>query len=596
MPLALVLAAGWLELLTFEEVAGEIAASLDILESQARDMPDRQRSVRAAFDYSWQRLSTEERQAFSRLAVFRGGFSRRAARQVAGAGLRTLRTLVEKSLITAEGSDRYAVHELLRQFAEEKLEAAGQAGPIRDAHSRYYLEAAAQREADLKGRRQLEALEEVGADLDNVRAAWVWALERRDERAIDQVLESLSLFFYMRSRYQEGWALFQQALQRRVIDHPQLGDSHRVWGRLTARSGLLQSQFAESDPAIEEAIKMSLAIAEANVDQAEIAYSYLALGHYHSRVTGNHQQALNYFEQCLEYYQTLGDLYYVARSLHRVGYSHSHVTGLEEFNHCTRKSLQLARQIGDLSDVAGTLSNLGASSILAGDYVEADGILREAIALSQQIGSRSGLAQSFALLSLHQFVSGKLEEAQETAAKGVAIAKDIAFPLTQAWGLAVLSMRASLDNDYELGRRLAEESLLFITNNNLGVFLGHWAQATAGVGLGQTEQAWQQMLAALEISYRFRWFATMTWPLPAAGIILVQQGHPRRAAEILGLYFNHPRKPSGWAEKWSLLNEWQAQLQESLGVDRYRLAWERGKALDLVTAVEMLLAGGEEAP
>lgn len=590
IPLALVLAAGWLELLTFEEVAGEISISLDILESQARDMPERQRSVRAVFDYSWQRLAAEEQQAFSRLAVFRGGFSRRAAQQVAGAGLRSLRTLVGKSLIAADGLDRYAVHELLRQFAEEQLVAAGEAGPIRDAHSHHYLGEAAQREPDLKGRRQLAALEEIEADLENVRAAWDWALERQDQRGIDQAQGSISLFFYMRSRNQEGWALFRQALQRMGVDQAQGDASRRLWGRLTARSALLRAQFAKAAPEIEDAIKESLAIAVAGADQAEIAYAHLALGHYHSRVAGDYKQAQDNFLLSLERYRALNDLFYVAHALHRVGYSYGFIANIDEYMHYTRQSLELARQIGDLFDAAFALGNLGWGSFVNGDYAAAEGYAHEAIALSRPMGDRLTQAHSLVQLGLYHLLSGRLQEAQAEAAEGVIMAQDILYPLTQAYGLAVLSMLASLHGDYELGRRLAAESQELFSNP-LGDFLGHWAQAAALIGLDQPQQAWQQALAALEgMSLHLGWDARTTWILPVIAIILARRGQPERASAILGLYFNHPDRPAGFAEKWALLSEWQTRLQEELGTQAYQAAWERGRTWDLVSAVEALLA------
>jgi predicted ATPase len=584
MPLALVLAAGWLELLTFEEVADEIAASLDILESQVRDMPERQRSVRAAFNYSWQRLDPEDQQAFSRLAIFRGGFSRRAAEQIASAGLRALRTLVEKSLITAEGPDRYAVHELLRQFAEEKLEATGQAEPIRDAHSQYYLAAVAEREAELKGRRQLEALEEIEVDLDNVRAAWGWALEQQDEQAIDEAQEGISLFFYIRTWNQEGWFLFRQALLGLAVDQTWSNYSKRFWGRLAARAMLLQAQFAESAPEIENTIKQSLDIAETNGDVAEIAYSYLALGHYHSRVTGDFSQALDYFLQSLEWYQELGDDYYVAHILHRVGYSYGFVTGGEDYIHFTSRSLDLARQIGDFSDAANALGNLGWSSLDTADYVAAESYARESITLSRQLRNFLGVAHSLILLGLCHVLFGRLQEAQKAATDGIVIAKDLVFTNTRAYGLAITSVKASLQGDYELGRQLAEESLELHANPS-GDFLGHWAQAMAFVGVGETEQAKHHSLAALEICARWEWETRMTWLLPGVGIILAQQGHSERAVESLALFFNHPYSITKWAENWPLLSTLKTRLGESLEPEPYRAAWERGRELDLVATI-----------
>ena len=87
----------------------------------------------------------------------------------------------------------------------------------------------------------------------------------------------------------------------------------------------------------------------------------------------------------------------------------------------------------------------------------------------------------------------------------------------------------------------------------------------------------------------------LIWPLPVLGVILAKQGHAERAVEILGLYFNHPLKPSGWAEKWPLQSKWREQLKESLGEDRYQAAWEQGQSLDLLATVETFLPEGEEA-
>ena len=82
MPLAIVLAGAWFELLSLNEIADEIERSLDFLEADMRDLPERQHSVRAAFDHSWKRLSPVEQQGFARLSVFRGGFTRRAAQEI----------------------------------------------------------------------------------------------------------------------------------------------------------------------------------------------------------------------------------------------------------------------------------------------------------------------------------------------------------------------------------------------------------------------------------------------------------------------------------------------------------------------------------
>src|SRR5262249_29782319 len=139
LPLGIILAAAWLESLSPQQIAVEIHANIDFLESTDTDVPERQRSLRAAFQHSWRLLPEQERSVFQRLSIFRGGFTRPAAQAVTGASLRDLQGLVSRSLLTVSLEGRYEVHELLRQFAEEKL--AGTPvieADVRDRHSAYY--------------------------------------------------------------------------------------------------------------------------------------------------------------------------------------------------------------------------------------------------------------------------------------------------------------------------------------------------------------------------------------------------------------------------------------------------------------------------
>jgi tetratricopeptide (TPR) repeat protein len=507
---------------------------------------------------------------------------------VTGAGLRTLRKLLNKSLISTSRSDRYAIHELLRQFAEEKLETAGEAGDIREAHSRYYLDTLAQREADIKGRRQLEALKEIETDLDNVRAAWKWASERpslkEDETSMGRALESLTWFYYMRSRNQEGVALFGPACQQLAAK----GEPGRLLGRLLASINLLQAQFAERNLEMKSEAEASLVMAEAGGNQAEIAFAYLALGHLYSRQLADFEQAVTFFKESLERYRVLDDQFYMAHLLHRIGYSMSLVTGLEDFLDYTRQSLELAHQIGAKSDEANALGNLGTGSFSTGDYALAEHYFQEAITLSREMGYRLGESHSLVQLGLSHLVHGRLDQAQASAAAGLAVASELVSSVTQAYGLAVLSMRASLSGDYERGRQLGSESLSHSTNY-FGDFLRQWALATAYCGLDQPEPAWLHILAGLSHSHRYRWPAVTTWLLPVISLALAQQGQSERAVEFLSLFLNHPLSATWWTENWTLLSEWQTRLEESLGSQAYQAAWQRGRALDLEQVTVELL-------
>ena len=190
LPLAIELAAAWTPVLSTAEIFREISGNLDLLATGLRDVPERHRSLRAVFDYSWDRLSPEERDLLARLSVFRGGFRREAGEQGAGATLPLLSSLVAKTLLRRGPLGRYEMHELLRQYAESKLREAADAGrEAHDRHCRYYSGFVAGREGKLRGKEQLAAREEIAAEIDNVRAAWHWAVEHKQWEAIAEQVE-----------------------------------------------------------------------------------------------------------------------------------------------------------------------------------------------------------------------------------------------------------------------------------------------------------------------------------------------------------------------------------------------------------------------
>ena len=124
LPLAIELAAAALRTRSCTAIAEAIETSLSALATGLRAIPERQRSIWATFEHSWRLLSDEERQVFPRLSVFRGGFEEEAAAEVAQASPQLLAALVDKSLLRWDGAARYDMHELVRQYAGEKLEQA----------------------------------------------------------------------------------------------------------------------------------------------------------------------------------------------------------------------------------------------------------------------------------------------------------------------------------------------------------------------------------------------------------------------------------------------------------------------------------------
>src|SRR5262249_8828755 len=155
----ILLAAAWLESLSPQEIGQELSASLDFLETEMHDVPERQRSLRAVFEYSWALLTEEERALFAQFSIFRGGFTREATQQITGTSLRTLMVMINKSLLRRDNtSGRYEIHELLRQYAQEKLGEPADNTPLYDSLSRYYSNLVIQQTPKLKGQGQFAAL------------------------------------------------------------------------------------------------------------------------------------------------------------------------------------------------------------------------------------------------------------------------------------------------------------------------------------------------------------------------------------------------------------------------------------------------------
>jgi predicted ATPase/class 3 adenylate cyclase len=213
MPLGIELAASWVSALPIAEIADEIARSLDFLETEAGNVPDRHRSIRAVFDYSWAMLSEDDRRTFSALSVFRGGFTREAAEEVAGSSLRGLASLVSRSLLVHDRKlGRYGVHELLRQYAADALLMdAGRCDEVHDAHAQFYSNVTARAEELISVCDQEQALHIVEAELDNIRAAWRHSVAVADGAAVRKFVAGLWLLHEIRGWHSSAVGLFGEA-------------------------------------------------------------------------------------------------------------------------------------------------------------------------------------------------------------------------------------------------------------------------------------------------------------------------------------------------------------------------------------------------
>jgi predicted ATPase len=222
MPLAILLAAAWISTLSVDEIATEIEKNIDLLETEKRDVPDRQRSVRAVIESSWNQVDASAQDLLKRLSVFRGGFTRTAAQEAAGASLRGVSQLVDKALLRRDPeTGRYAIHELLRQYAEEQLAlSTDEEQSAHGSHAKYFAAFMKTCWEHMREKRLGPTLLEIDADIDNIRVAWNYWTERKDAERLLEFIDVLWMFFEVRGSFTPAIQLFDSAAQKLVSTDP----------------------------------------------------------------------------------------------------------------------------------------------------------------------------------------------------------------------------------------------------------------------------------------------------------------------------------------------------------------------------------------
>jgi len=195
MPLGIELAATWLRAMPCDQIAKQIRHDLDFLSTPLRNVPVRHRSLRAVFEHSWSLLSDAERDVLMRLSVFRGGFDAEGARQVTGASLPLLASLVDKSLIQFTTSGRYEMQELLRQFSEDKLTEANATATAQTAHFQFFLGLAEQLQTRLFKPEHMIAVDRLEMEHNNFRAALNWAYRTGEAESGLRMANALGWFW-----------------------------------------------------------------------------------------------------------------------------------------------------------------------------------------------------------------------------------------------------------------------------------------------------------------------------------------------------------------------------------------------------------------
>lgn len=460
MPLAIDLAAGWIEILSPAEIVVEVRRSLDFLATDRRSGPASHRSMRAVFESTWQRLEERERAFFAQLAIFRGGFRREAAELIAEASLRLLSTLVGKALIQHDRKGgRYTIHELLRQFAEEKLQRSPQVWhESRERHAVYYTRLLQQQEQRLQGEEQGLAVAAIEAEIENIRIAWQWAITQKKVAELDGALESLAIFYGIKYWHQEGADAFAQLAAAMTMAEPTGQQGILLARALTRQATMLEwvtwrSGFTDQTLAmqkIEDLYRQSLVLCQRLHAGREIGLALRGLLERYLKL-GQFEEALDLGQQALPILTECGDHRMAAEVLVDMGFFYFQIGKSRQAIAHFRQSIKVSEESGNPPYVLAFILLAQAQEAL-GEYDDAQKSAEIALETVRNGNNKLGIAWSLQLLGSLAWHNGNHATAQAYSEKGLAMLKEIGLSGFQARSLNTLGNIAYALGQYEVAK------------------------------------------------------------------------------------------------------------------------------------------------
>ena len=377
LPLAIELAATRIKVLTPSAMLARIERRLELLTSGSRDAPLRHRALRDTIDWSVELLDEDEKTLFRRLSVFVGGCTLEAVEDVCRGDLDALGSLVDKSLVRADGV-RFGMLETIREYAGELLDADAEAEGIRRAHVEHYLRFVRAATSGPAASDQAAWRATLESDHDNVRAALRFSLSIGDSETAVQLCASLWRFWLERGYLSEGRLWLEESLA---------GSSEASEARARALSGNCvlthyQGDYGRAEELCREALELSRSLNDAR-GVAE-ACTGLALV---TRTRGDYASAEKLFREALDTYESLGDERGIARALDRLAMCLVVAGEMDRARPIFERSLGIFRQLGDSHGVALGLYGLAATRPLGAD-AEARSHAVESLDILRAVGDR----------------------------------------------------------------------------------------------------------------------------------------------------------------------------------------------------------------
>ena len=553
LPLAIELAAARIKLLPPQALLARLGQRLSVLMSGARDVPERQQTLRNTISWSYNLLDVAEQRLFGRLSVFVGGCTLEATEaiyvalegdQVAGQILEGVASLIDKSLLQQteqEGEQpRLVMLETIREYGLECLNASETMEATRQAHAEYYLALAEKAEPELVGPQQAKWLERLEQEQNNLRAAMQWGFVQSEDADRNEMALRL------------GGALWQ------------------FW--------LTHNHWSEGRTLLERALAGSKGVAASVRAKALITAANLA------NMQADNDRAEALAGESLELCQELGDIRGIALSLRLLGVAAVRRRSYTAARSLNEDALALFRESGDKEGAAWSLKNLADLFIHQGEYARGCALFEESLALHRELGNKSGIADLLQMLAKALFES--LDDQASVRAlfeEGLALSREVG----DKHGIAsyfVLSGRLALSQgDAATAHSLAEESLALVRELGKREYIADSLLLLARVATAQGDQVTARALyeQCLAIMKALNDKQDLEFYLLVLAEVVVALGEPVwaarlwGAAEVLREAGGTPIPPVEHAAYAHAVDAARAQLGEKA----FAAAWAEGRGM-----------------
>jgi predicted ATPase/class 3 adenylate cyclase len=465
IPLAIELAAARVRGLSVEQIASRLDDRFRLLTSGARTVMPRHQTLHALIDWSHALLSESERALLRRLSVFAGGWTVEAAESVcAGDGLESdqildmLLHLVDKSLVVAKtqvAEPRYHLLETIRQYAREKLWAAGEGELMRQQHLAYFVDLAERAEPNLRAFDMVMWLDRLEDELENIRVALEWALESDIEAQL-RLANALLWFWQIRGHKNEGIAWWERGLS---IERTELGEEPLTLNRALLRGKALSAigiekilcaDFDRAKTYLKESVALFRGLGSAGKQGMTYALTWLA---------GDDSQSKSIQEQNLTVFREIGDKFGAADCLLFLSQEARNNNDYERAITLEEEHLALRREIGDHDGAATALFQLGHSAFLQQDFRRAILLLEEGLSIFRAVGNKWALGVGLSNLGDVFLCQRNYEQATKIYEEALTFTRDLSDRFVIAFNSYNLGAIAWFQGDYTRAEQIIAESL-----------------------------------------------------------------------------------------------------------------------------------------